>query len=116
MITSLRDFQAAPGVSREASKEDFWVALHKAGSIKCSESKDDSALRKLGRWQAADGDTMVLSMALMMTGLLQVQIRPSSPASSSKACIGWEKAEQTGSEPHEIITKLGPAVSRLQVG
>lgn len=54
-----------------------------------------------------DGDTMVLSMAFVTTGLLQVQIRPSSPASSSKACIGWEKAEQTGSKPHKIIAELG---------
>lgn len=33
MITSLRDLQAAPGVSREASKEDFGVTWLKAGSI-----------------------------------------------------------------------------------
>lgn len=32
MITSLRDFQAAPGVSGETSKEDFQVTLRKAGS------------------------------------------------------------------------------------
>lgn len=58
---------------------------------------------------------MVLKMALKTTGLLQVQIRPSSPASSSKACIGWGKAEQTVSKPQEIIAELRQVALNLQV-
>lgn len=79
-------------------------------------SRDDSVCRKLRRWQAADDDMMVLKTALKTTGLLQVQIRPSSPASSSKACIGWGKAEQTGSKPQEIIAELRQVALSLQVG
>lgn len=79
-------------------------------------SRDDPTCRKLRRWQAEDGDMMVIKMALKTTDLLQVQIRASSPASSSKACIGWGKAEQTGSKPQEIIAELGQVALSLQVG
>lgn len=59
---------------------------------------------------------MVLSMALITTSLLQVRVRPSNPASSAKADVGWEKAEQAGYRPHEMNAELGQTVSRLQVG
>lgn len=92
MITSLRDFQAAPGVTRGANKEDFWVTLQTYKHRMCSESRDDSTLRKVGTWQVVEGDMMLLSVALIMTHLLQVQIRPSNPADLKHMLAGRKQS------------------------
>lgn len=51
-------------------------------------------------------DLIALSMAFIITSI-QVQIRSSNSTSYSKAHIGWEREEQAGSRPWEMIAELG---------